>query len=267
MVEESTEMNVFVTRVDAIATVTLNRPDRNNGLSAAMKVRLRDVLQDVAEDASVRAMVLTGSGKSFCVGQDLAEHAAALKADASTAFDTVGEHYNPIVTALATMPKPVIAAINGTCVGAGLGFALACDVRIAADAARFGTAFTAIGLTCDSGLSATLTHAVGASRASELLLLGEPFTAEQALQWGIVGRVVPGGELAETAGELAERLAAGPTAAYAEAKRALASARQLSFLEVLAAERAAQARLGLTGDHRTAVEAFLAKEKPTFIGR
>ena len=148
-----------------------------------------------------------------------------MRRDASTAFETVERHYNPIVTLLAGMPKPVIAAINGACVGAGLGFALACDLRIAADTAKFGTAFTAIGLTCDSGLSATLALAVGAARASELVLLGEPFSAEQALAWGLVGRIVPADELASAAAELAGRLAAGPTAAYAEAKRALAAAR------------------------------------------
>lgn len=125
----------------------------------------------------MRAVVLTGTGKAFCVGQDLAEHAEALRADPDTTFATVHEHYNPIVTLLATMPKPVIAAINGTCVGAGLGFALARDLRVIARTARFGTAFTKIGLTCDSGLSASLGRTVGSARASELILLGEPFTA------------------------------------------------------------------------------------------
>lgn len=267
MVEESSGAKVLVTRRGAAATVTLNRPDRGNSLTNEMKVQLRDALDALARDAEVRAVVLTGAGRAFCAGQDLAEHAAALRAAASTAFDTVDEHYNPIVTALATMPKPVVAAINGTCVGAGLGFALACDVRVAADSAKFGTAFSAIGLTCDSGLSASLVHAVGAARASELVLLGESFGADQALAWGLVGRVVPAAEVAETTATLAGRLAAGPTAAYAESKRLLAATRQPALADVLAAEGAAQARLGLTGDHRNAVDAFLAKEKPTFTGR
>lgn len=267
MVEESSDAKVFVTRDGAVATVTMNRPDRANGLTTEMKDQLSGALTDVAEDASVRAVVLTGAGKAFCVGQDLAEHAEALRAGATTAFNTVATHYNPIVTTLATMPKPVVAAVNGACVGAGLGFALACDLRIAADTAKFGTAFTAIGLTCDSGLSSTLVRAVGAARASELVLVGEPFTAEQALEWGIVGRVTPGAELADSAAKLAERLAAGPTVAYAEAKQALAAAWQPSLGDVLAAEGAAQARLGRTDDHRNAVDAFLAKEKPTFSGR
>ena len=182
------DQGVLLVSLDgAVATITLNRPDRGNGLTTELKERLLDALAKVGDDPSVRAVVLSGSGRAFCVGQDLGEHADALRSDASTAFETVERHYNPIVTLLAGMPKPVIAAINGACVGAGLGFALACDLRIAADTAKFGTAFTGIGLTCDSGLSATLALAVGAARASELVLLGDPFSAEQALAWGLVG--------------------------------------------------------------------------------
>lgn len=264
MADDSPTRPVLVSTRDGVATVTLNRPDRGNGLTNELKEQLRSTLEDIEHDSAIRAVVLTGAGKSFCVGQDLAEHAEALHADAATAFGTIDQHYNPIVLAVARMPKPVIAAVNGTCVGAGLGFALACDLRIASSTARFATAFTAIGLTCDSGLSATLARAVGAARASELVLLGEPFNAEQALEWGIVGRVVPADELATAAGELAARLAAGPTAAYAEAKRALAAARLPSLEDVLRGEADAQARLGLTGDHRGAVDAFLAKQQPQF---
>lgn len=244
-----------------MATVTLARPS----LSSTAKTALRDALADVAADEEVRAVVLTGNGKAFCVGQDLAEHAAALQADPGTAFATIDEHYNPIVSALATAPKPVVAAINGTCVGAGLGFALACDVRVAAESARFGTAFTGIGLAPDSGLSVTLARAVGVARASELILLAEPFSAADALAWGVVGSVVPDGDLPTAAHRVAARLAAGPTAAYAEAKAALAAAFPLA--EALDREGAAQARLGRTEDHRGAVAAFLAKAKPEFTGR
>jgi 2-(1,2-epoxy-1,2-dihydrophenyl)acetyl-CoA isomerase len=251
---------VSTTREGAVATVTLLRP----GLSVAAKTQLRDALQEVAADASVRAVVLTGSGRAFCFGQDLAEHAQVLDAGASTALSTVTSHYNPIVVALATMPKPVLAAINGTCVGAGLGFALACDLRLAAAGARMGTAFTAIGLTCDSGLSASLGRAVGSSRAAELVLLAETFTAEQAQGWGLVRDVLPAAELAAGAAALAAHLAAGPTAAYAESKALMADPR---LVEVLTAEGAAQARLGRTADHHGAVRSFLAKEKPSFSGR
>ena len=258
---------LVVERAGAVATITLNRPDRGNALITALKSELLTALTEVGDDEDTRAVVLTGAGTAFCAGQDLAEHAAALNADPTSAFATIEQHYAPIVTALTTMPKPVLAAINGTCVGAGLGLALACDLRIAAATARLATAFTAIGLTCDSALSATLVRAVGAARASELILLGEPFTAEQALQWGIVSRVVDPPELAGVAAELAARLAAGPTLAYAESKRAIVAAVDPPLGEVLAAEAAAQARLGMSHDHAAAVEAFLAKRKPEFDGR
>jgi 2-(1,2-epoxy-1,2-dihydrophenyl)acetyl-CoA isomerase len=258
---------VVVERTGGVATVILNRKERHNGLTTALKVALRDALADVGGDPGVRAVVLTGAGPSFSVGQDLAEHAANLQAGDPAPLSTVEEHYNPIVRSLATMPKPVLAAINGTCVGAGLGFALACDLRIAATGARLGTAFTGIGLGCDSGLSATLARAVGASRAAEMVLLAEPFTAEQAAGWGLVHRVVPADELDEAAAALGSRLAEGPTLAYAEVKATMAAAWTASFDEVLAAESAAQGRLGATEDHHHAVAAFLAKAKPVFSGR
>jgi len=188
-------------------------------------------------------------------------------ADATAAPDTVERHYNPIVRGLAEMPKPVVAALNGACVGAGLGFALACDLRIAAAGTRFATAFAAIGLAADSGLSASLAHCLGAARAAELLLLGEPFTAEQAAQWGLVRAVVPVEEVLPAALGLAARLAAGPTLAYAEIKRALRVAATAPLADVLAHEAAAQARLVRTADHAGAVEDFLAKRRPTFAGR
>jgi 2-(1,2-epoxy-1,2-dihydrophenyl)acetyl-CoA isomerase len=266
MTEKQNEDVLKVARGDGVVTMTLNRPDRGNALTGPLKSALRDALARAAGDDSVRAIVLTGSGRSFCAGQDLAEHARTLEADPATAFATIDEHYNPIVTALATMGKPVIAAINGACAGAGLGLALACDLRVTAETAKFATAFTGIGLTCDTGLSASLARAVGVARASELILLGEPFTAAQAAEWGIAGRVVPADQVGRTAADLATRLAAGPTRAYAEAKKALAAAWPLPLADVLRAEGAAQSRLGATRDHQQAVRAFLAKSPPTFRG-
>jgi len=250
----------------AVAVVTLNRPAKRNALTVELKEALVEALERVAADTRVRAVVLAGSGKSFCVGQDLGEHVQALQVDAGTAFDTVRKHYNPIVRVLATMPKPVIAAINGSAVGAGLGFALACDLRIAAEGATFATAFSAIGLTADSGLSASLVHSLGAARAIELLLLGESFDAAQALASGLVRAVSPAEEVLDTALELARRLAAGPTLAFAEIKKAVAIGAVSSLDDVLASEGAAQSRLGVTNDHKHAVEAFLAKRRPTFEG-
>jgi 2-(1,2-epoxy-1,2-dihydrophenyl)acetyl-CoA isomerase len=244
----------------AVATLTLT----TSSLGLAAKQDLRAAVEKAASDDEVRAVVLTGTGRVFTAGQNLAEHAEALHGP--DAFATLDEHYNPVVTALATMPKPVLAAINGTCAGAGLGLALACDLRIAAAGARFTTAFTGIGLTPDSGLSATLSRTVGIARASELVLLAEPFTAEDALSWGLVGRVVRAEDLAATAHALASKLAAGPTQAYATAKRAIRQAWAAPWADVLAAEARDQTALGATADHRGAVEAFLAKRKPEFSG-
>ncbi|MHA6794091.1 enoyl-CoA hydratase/isomerase family protein [Pseudonocardia bannensis] len=269
-VDPSGDPAVLLERDDtdpAVAVLTLNRPARYNALTVELKDALLAAVTDVAGDESVRAVVLTGAGKAFCVGQDLGEHAENLEKDPATALDTVTEHYNPIVTALSEAPKPVVAAINGPCVGAGLGFAMAADLRIAASGLKFATAFTGIGLTADSGLSASLAHAVGISRATELLLLGEQFTAEEAQAWGLVRRVVPAAEVLGTALELARTLATGPTAAYAEVKRAVRFGAVNELPAVLAHEAAAQARLAATRDHVAAVGDFLAKKKPTFEGR
>jgi 2-(1,2-epoxy-1,2-dihydrophenyl)acetyl-CoA isomerase len=245
-----------------VATIVLRQPS----LTTLGKEALLGAVTSAAEDGAVRAVVLTGTGRVFCAGQDLDEHAEALRADPSTAFDTLARHYNPIVASLASAPKPVIAAVNGTAAGAGLSLALAADLRVAAAGARFATAFTAIGLSFDSGLSVTLARAVGSARASELILLGEPFTAEQGLAWGLVGRVVPAEEVLAEAGRLAARLAAGPTAAYAAAKAALAAAGP-PLAEVLEAERAAQVDLGRSSEHRAAVEAFVEQRRRRAAGQ
>jgi 2-(1,2-epoxy-1,2-dihydrophenyl)acetyl-CoA isomerase len=258
---------VLVERVEAVARVVMNRPDARNALNAALKSALVEALTEVAADPGVRAVILTGAGEAFCVGQDLGEHATALAAGATEAFATVREHYSPIVQTIATMPKPVVAAVNGACVGAGLGFALACDLKVWSDKAVLATAFTGIGLTCDSGLSATLARSIGEARAKELVLLGTRFTPEEAVAWGLGGQVVAPEAVAATALELAQRLAAGPTVAYAESKRLIAAAAQRSLAATLDDEAQAQARCGATADHQGAVAAFLAKQRPTFAGR
>jgi 2-(1,2-epoxy-1,2-dihydrophenyl)acetyl-CoA isomerase len=254
--------DLSIERDGAVATLVLPGP----ALSRTVKQGLRELTRAVAEDETVRAVVLAGTGKAFCVGQDLAEHAAALAADPATSMDTVDADYNPIVTALATMPKPVVAAVHGTCVGAGLGFVLACDMVVMASGAVLGTAFTGIGLTCDSGLSVTLERAFGLSRARALLLQPRTFTAEEAIAWGLAASLVPADEVRQAAVALAATLAAGPTAAYAQTKQLLWDGSSRSLAQALAAESAAQHRLSVTADHAGAVRAFLAKEKPSFQG-
>lgn len=227
----------------AVAVLTLNRPARYNALTVELKTALLAAVRDVAADGSIRALVITGAGKAFCVGQDLGEHAEALRADPATAFATVAEHYNPIVLGLADLPFPVIAAINGPCVGAGLGFALACDLRIAAAGLKFATAFTGIGLTADSGLSASLAHAVGVSRATELLLLGEPFTAVQAREWGLVWSVVAEEALDACSWETAIRLAALAPEVARQYKRVLNQVGLTAFDAAICHENAAHRAL------------------------
>jgi 2-(1,2-epoxy-1,2-dihydrophenyl)acetyl-CoA isomerase len=254
-----------VTRDNAggVATLTLQRP----GLSHALRADLLAAVRDVAADASVRAVLLTGSGRAFCVGQDLAEHVESLRGDASRSLSVVEEEYNPLILALAGLRVPVVVGINGACAGAGLGIALAGDLRVAAAGAKFTTAFTGIGLSSDSGLASRLVHCVGGSRAAELLLLPVPFPAEQAAEWGLVHRVVAPEEVLAESQALAARLAAGPTAAYSAVKTVLATAATDSLEETLALEARLQNELGQTADHREAVEAFLAKRPPEFTGR
>ncbi len=251
---------------DAVATVTLDRPDAMNSLTAEVKTALLEALRRAADDQEVRAVLLTGSGRAFCAGQDLHEHAANLKAGRGLA-DTVRAHYNPIVELITTMDKPVVAAVNGVAAGAGASLAFACDLRVASEKAKFALAFAGIGLAPDSGASWTLQRLVGLGRASELMLLGEPVDAARALELGLVTRVVPADELPKTAGELAVRLAAGPTRAFAATKRALAHAATHSLPEALALEARLQDECVATEDHRAATESFLAKRRPVFNGR
>lgn len=257
---------VLVTSAAGVAWVTLNRAATRNALDTDLKDGLVSALESVAADPLVRAVVLTGAGQAFCVGQDLKEHATALAVGPATAFETVGIHYSVMARLLTTMPKPVIAAVNGPAVGAGLGLALACDLRIFSRTARLATAFSAIGLTADTGLSVTLTRSVGDSRARELILLGTPFTPDEAVSWGITGTIVDPDLVTGTASELATSLAQGPTASYAESKLLLAANWGAPLRDALAAEGAAQVRLGISQDHAAAVGAFLAKATPHFAG-
>src|SRR4051812_27957348 len=258
-------MSDTVTRDDAggVATLTLQRL----GLSSAMRRGLLAAVQEVAADASVRAVLLTGSGRAFCVGQDLAEHVESLRGNAAGSLSVVEDEYNPLILALAGLRVPVVVGINGACAGAGLGIALAGDLRVAAAGAKFTTAFAGIGLSSDSALASRLVHCVGGSRAAELLLLPEPFTAETAGHWGLVHRVVAPEQVLAESQALAARLAAGPTLAYRAIKTVLATAATDTLADTLALEARLQTELGATDDHHEAVEAFLAKRPAEFTGR
>jgi 2-(1,2-epoxy-1,2-dihydrophenyl)acetyl-CoA isomerase len=258
---------LLVDRSEGVATLTLNRPESMNSLSLALKEALLAATRDVAADPAVRAVVLTGTGRGFCVGQDLREHVALLEANDPSPLSTVTDHYNPLVLALAGMPKPVIAAVNGMAAGAGAGLAFACDFRIASNTAGFLIAFANVGLTLDSGVSWTLPRLVGQARATALCLLAEPVSAEAALEMGLVNVVAEPEHMLPAAQELAARLAAGPTAAYAAIKQSIAFAADHDLASALAKEGELQREMGHTGDHRNATAAFVAKQKPTFLGR
>jgi 2-(1,2-epoxy-1,2-dihydrophenyl)acetyl-CoA isomerase len=298
----------------AVATITLNRPQARNALTAELKTALLGALRQAASSPEVRAVLITGAGQAFCAGQDLREHAdllGAARPDEATPaagappagapaartpagsasavapasaqpsaapdgprpsavpapLDTVRQHYNPLVLAIRSMPKPVIAAVNGVAAGAGAGLAFACDLRVAAQGASFLMAFARVGLAADTGVSWTLPRLAGAGRAAELLMLAEPIRASQALELGLVNQVVQDADLLTVAGALAARLAAGPTAAYAGIKEQLDYAAGHGLGEALDKEAEVQAALGRTEHHRAATFAFTRKQEPRFLGR
>jgi 2-(1,2-epoxy-1,2-dihydrophenyl)acetyl-CoA isomerase len=257
---------LLVEVTDGLAWLRLNRPDAMNSLDNALKDALVTALLEVAGDPAVRCVVLAGSGRAFCVGQDLKEHVRSLADPSSTLATTVTDHYNVIVTALLTMNKPVVAALNGVAAGAGLSFALACDFRVASERAGLNTSFAGIALSCDSGASWTLPRLVGTARAKELLMLPRTVPAAEALALGLVTRVVPADELDRAVVELARTLADGPTLAYGSIRRAVAYSSAADLSDALANEAELMALTGGSADHRAAVGAFLAKEPPVYTG-
>jgi 2-(1,2-epoxy-1,2-dihydrophenyl)acetyl-CoA isomerase len=253
---------------DGVATIMLNRPEAMNSLDIATKELLVEITQRVAADEAVRCVVLTGSGRAFCTGQDLKEHIDLLENGGSDAlFTTVDRHYNPIVTALATMEKPVVAAVNGVAAGAGASLAMACDFRVVADTAGFNTSFAGVALSCDTGASYHLPLLVGRAKALELMYFPRTVKAAEALELGLATSVVPAADLAEEVAGLARRLATGPTVALGSIRRSVVYAAGHTLTEALELESAMMQKSGATRDHRAAVEAFVAKQQPVFEGR
>jgi 2-(1,2-epoxy-1,2-dihydrophenyl)acetyl-CoA isomerase len=254
-------------RVDgAVATITINRPEARNALTAQTKVALLAAVREASGAEAIRAVVLTGAGPAFCSGQDLREHAELLAAGSSP-LDTVREHYNLLIEAITAMPKPVVAALPGVAAGAGASLAFACDFRIAAARASFLLAFARVGLGADSGASWTLPRLVGTARAAELLMLAEPIGSTAALGLGLLTSVVPDDELPAAAAAFATRLADGPTLAYAAIKESLLYGSSRSLGEALEKEAELQARLGGSVDHQHSTQAFVAKQTPVYQGR
>jgi 2-(1,2-epoxy-1,2-dihydrophenyl)acetyl-CoA isomerase len=248
---------------DRVATVTLDRPDALNALTVPLKESLLATFRGLATDEAVRAVVLTGAGRAFCAGQDLRER---LEPDALPLQDEIRRRYNPIVRAMRDLPKPIVGAINGVAAGAGASLAFACDIRVAAEGASFLLAFGRVGLIPDSGATWTLPRLIGWSKAAELALTTDPLDALDAERLGLVSRVVPADELAETAHALAARLAAGAPRALALTKAALEAAWGASFEEQLEREADLQGVAGSTADHAEGIAAFVERRPPAFRG-
>ena len=245
-----------------VATITLNRPDNLNALNFATLDEIRDAVQTVP-GRGARCLLLTGAGRGFSSGADLGG-SGGFPDDVGAALEA---HFNPLIQAIFELPVPVVAAVNGPCAGAGCSLALAADIVIAGESAYFLQAFVNIGLIPDAGATWLLPRLAGRARAMEMMMLGERVPAAQALEWGMINRVVADEALLDEAKALATRLAQGPTAAYALIRKLARDSAHLGLAEALAAERVAQRDAGRTEDFKQGVVAFLQKRPPSFDGR
>jgi 2-(1,2-epoxy-1,2-dihydrophenyl)acetyl-CoA isomerase len=259
--------SLLVSLEAGVLTLTLNRPEKLNAFNPDLHQALRQGIERAADEAEVRAVILTGSGRGFCAGQDLSERDVSAGAAPIDLSVSLGSNYNPLVRRLRALPKPIVCAVNGVAAGAGASIALACDVVIAARSARFVQSFSRIGLVPDSGSSYFLPRLVGTARAMGLALLGDSLSAEQAQQWGLIWKVVDDERLGEEANALARQLAKGPTKGYGLLKKALYASSGNSLDAQLDLERDLQREAGLSDDYREGVTAFKEKREPRFSGK
>lgn len=259
--------NVIHERRSGFSVITLNRPERLNAFNDEQHLSLRAALDDCATDDACRAIVLTGAGRGFCAGQDLSTRDPLLTGERPDLGHTIETFYNPLIRQLRAMPKPVICAVNGVAAGAGANIALACDIVIAARSASFIQAFSRIGLIPDAGGTYWLTRHLGEARAKALALTAEPLQAQTAADWGLIWKCVDDADLMRETEDLAARLAAGPTHAYALTKQAIQQASVNSLDQQLDLERQLQRAAGQSDDYREGVSAFLQKRKAVFGGR
>ena len=255
----SEEPTVLYETNDGVATITLNRPRAYNAFTAAMHAELMVALKQAERDEAARCIVLTGAGKAFCSGQDLND---LVPNEAIGAL--VRERYNPLILKLRTIPKPIVAAVNGVAAGAGMSLALACDLRVAVDSARFVAAFANVGLVPDSGLSFLLPRLIGPTRALELCMTGGTLDAAAALAYGMLNAVASADEFPAAVRQLAERLANGPATAIGLIKRSFELAGSATLEQALDYEAQAQQVAGLTAEHAEGVLAFREKRAPRF---
>ena len=255
--------SIIFSSADRIARIVLNRPDRLNSFTRAMHAELRDALANLGE---ARVLILTGAGRGFCAGQDLNDRAVA-PGESVDLGETVDECWNPLIRTLATLPQPVIARINGVAAGAGANIALACDLVIAGKSAKFIQSFSALGLIPDSGGSWHLPRLVGQARALGLGLTGQPISADQAAEWGMIWKSVEDDQLDTEVDSLAAKLAALPPLGLAAIKQIIRTSWSRSLDQELNLQRDEMRRLGFTSDYREGVAAFLEKREPKFTGK
>lgn len=256
-------LTVLTNRIDGVAILSLNRPEKYNSFNREMALALQAALDACAADETVRCIVLTGAGKGFCAGQDLAEASDVATLDFHKIVD---EHYNALILRMRRIEKPIIAAVNGVAAGAGANIALAADIVLAARSASFIQAFSKISLIPDSGGTFILPRLVGMQRALALTMLGDKITADEAAEMGMVYRVYDDETFASAWQSIATNLAAGPTKAYGLTKRLLNASFSNSLEDQLTMERDLQVEAGKTKDFVEGVNAFLQKRKPEYVG-
>jgi 2-(1,2-epoxy-1,2-dihydrophenyl)acetyl-CoA isomerase len=258
--------NVLLDRADGIGTITLNRPDKLNAFAGRMRQEIAEAVRELAADADVRVLVITGAGRAFCAGADIGYMKDLLERDDTDGFAELVEAGRHAVTAVRDTPKPVIAAINGPAAGGGANLALACDIRIASDRASLGQTFNRIGLHPDWGGTYFLPRLVGPAKALELIFTGEMVGAEEGLRIGLFGKVVPHDALMDEVGAIASVLARKPPRALALAKEAVYASGDETLAAVLDRELANQLACFRTNDTREGLAAFLEKRAPQFTG-
>ena len=251
---------------NSVACLTLNRPDSLNSFTADMHAEVAEVLAAAADDADIRAVVITGAGRGFCAGQDLNDRNVA-PGERIDLGDSVETFYNPLIRRITAMPKPVICAVNGVAAGAGANIALACDLVFAARSAKFVESFAMLGLIPDSGGTWHLPRLVGMARAKGMAMLMPKISAEQAKEWGLIWEVVDDEELLSTVMTLAEHLATQPTLGFAMTKQAFAASMTHSLDQQLELEKELMRKAGFTEDYAEGVKAFLEKRAPEYKGR
>ena len=257
-------MTTLLTTLQAATlTISLNRPERANAFNFEMIAELRNALEQAATDTQIRCVVLTGAGNSFSTGHDITEMLAAQGQDISYRKH-LEETYNPLIMQIRQLEKPMVAAVNGPVAGAGLGVALACDMRVASKTAMFTVGFSGIGLVPDSAVSLLLPALIGLGRATEFTFTNQPITAKQALEWGLVNLVVPESGLAVAVGRIAAGLASGPTGTYGLTKRLFNKNVLPDLQEALAFEGDLQEIASKGKEHIEGVRAFLEKRKPSY---